>query len=570
MTFTVDITPKTPTGVIDETKQFTATPSGQTEGGTITYAWSVDNVPQDGAEATFSYVLKGPAGQKTIKVVATNTVPESEAEPETAETTTTITVQNKTQTTTLAVTPGSPDAGVIGTPIEFTAALASQPSGANATYQWHVDGSPVDEATDATFNYTPDTSGVKKIKCVAQVTAADYDALSVTSNEVSLTVNKKTQTTTLAVTPDSPPAGVIGTAVEFTAALASQPDGASATYQWYVDDSQIGEATSATFSYTPTASGVKRIKCVAQVTATDYDAKTVTSNEVSLTVNKKTQTTTLAVTPANPAAGVIGTPVQFTAALASQPPGASATYQWYVDGSLVDGETTTTFNYTPTTVGAKTVKCVAQVTAENYNEKEVTSNEVSLTVNKKTMNPQVTLTPPSINVQQDASATFTANVTGAPEAAQITYSWKKDSSPVEGSTNVYTVDTSSIGSQTIEVTAVVTATDYDSKTVKATGQVQVTDKVAPEPEGELPYVHPLPHRTSAYIWCGWWVMDEIQKMTEEGKDWKTEDPDSKYYLHRYTLQKMMKDYPEVDVQESRNGYIIHKTALETGIIYTYP
>lgn len=376
MAFTVDITPKTPTGVIDETKQFTATPSGETGGGTITYAWSVDNAPQEGSAATFDYVLKGPAGQKTIKVVATNTIPDSEAE--TAEISTTITVQNKTQTTTLAVTPASPTAGVIGTPVQFTAALASQPPGASATYQWHVDGSPVSEATSATFNYTPTTSGVKKIKCVAQVTATDYDALS------------------------------------------------------------------------------------------------------------------------------------------------------------------------------------------------VTSNEVSLTVNKKTMNPQIALTPPSINVQQDASATFTANVTGAPDAAQITYSWKKDSSPVEGSTNVYTIDTSSVGSQTIEVTAVITATDYDSKTVKTTGQVQVTDKVAPEPEGELPYVHPLPHRTSAYIWCGWWVMDEIQKMTEEGKDWKTDDPDSKYYLHRYTLQKMMKDYPEVDVQESRNGYIIHKTALETGIIYTYP
>lgn len=376
MAFTVDITPKTPTGVIDQTQQFTATPSGQTGDGPITYAWTVDDVPQDGAEATFNYVLKGPAGQKTIKVVATNPVPDTDAE--TAEATTTITVQNKTQTTTLAVTPNSPDAGVIGTAIEFTAALASQPSGANATYQWYVDDSPVGEATNATFNYTPAESGVKRIKCVAQVTATDYDALS------------------------------------------------------------------------------------------------------------------------------------------------------------------------------------------------VTSNEVSLTVNKKTMNPQVTLTPPSINVQQDASATFTANVTDAPEEAQIEYSWKKDSSPVEGSTNVYTVDTSSIGSQTIEVTATVTATDYDSKTITAEGQVQVTDKVAPEPEGELPYVHPLPHRSSAYIWCGWWVMDEIQKMTEEGKDWKTEDPDSKYYLHRYTLQKMMKDYPEVDVQESRNGYIIHKTALETGIIYTYP
>ncbi|WJJ57584.1 capsid and scaffold protein [Escherichia phage 4E10] len=472
MAFTVDITPKTPTGVIDQTQQFTATPSGQTGDGPITYAWTVDDAPQEETSATFSYVLKGPAGQKTIKVVATNPVPEAEAE--TATVTTTITVQNKTQTTTLAVTPNSPPEGVIGTAVEFTAALASQPSGASATYQWYVDGSPVGEATSATFNYTPSTSGVKKIKCVAQVTATDYDAKEVTSNEVSLTVNKKTQTTTLAVTPASPAVGVIGTPVQFTAALVSQPDGASATYQWYVDDSQVGGETNSTFNYTPTTSGVKRIKCVAQVTATDYDAKTVTSNEVSLTVNKKT------------------------------------------------------------------------------------------------MNPQVTLTPPSINVQQDASATFTANVTGAPEAAQITYSWKKDSSPVEGSTNVYTVDTSSIGSQTIEVTAVVTATDYDSKTVKATGQVQVTDKVAPEPEGELPYVHPLPHRSSAYIWCGWWVMDEIQKMTEEGKDWKTEDSDSKYYLHRYTLQKMMKDYPEVDVQESRNGYIIHKTALETGIIYTYP
>lgn len=376
MAFTVDITPKTPAGVIDQTQQFTATPSGQTGDGPITYAWTVDDAPQEETSATFDYTLKGPAGQKTIKVVATNQVADSS--PETAQASTTITVKNKTQTTTLAVTPNSPAAGVIGTAVKFTAALASQPSGASATYQWYVDDSPVDEATSATFNYTPAASGVKKIKCVAQVTATNYD------------------------------------------------------------------------------------------------------------------------------------------------------------------------------------------------EKTVTSNEVSLTVNKKTMNPQVTLTPPSINVQQDASATFTANVTGAPEEAQIEYSWKKDSSPAEGSTNVYTVDTSSIGSQTIEVTATVTATDYDSKTVKTTGQVQVTDKVAPEPEGELPYVHPLPHRTSAYIWCGWWVMDEIQKMTEEGKDWKTEDPDSKYYLHRYTLQKMMKDYPEVDVQESRNGYIIHKTALETGIIYTYP
>ncbi|END6302047.1 hypothetical protein ABMM93_004318 [Salmonella enterica subsp. enterica serovar Newport] len=280
---------------------------------------------------------------------------------------------------------------------------------------------------------------------------------------------------------------------------------------------------------------------------------------------------TVDITPKTPT-GVIDETKQFTATPSDQTGDGPITYAWTVDDVPQDGAEAT-FNYVlKGPAGQKTIKVVATnpVSDTDADTKEVTSNEVSLTVNKKTMNPQVTLTPPSINVQQDASATFTANVTGAPEEAQITYSWKKDSSPVEGSTNVYTVDTSSVGSQTIEVTAIVTATDYDSKTITAEGQVQVTDKVAPEPEGELPYVHPLPHRTSAYIWCGWWVMDEIQKMTEEGKDWKTEDPDSKYYLHRYTLQKMMKDYPEVNVQESRNGYIIHKTALETGIIYTYP
>lgn len=62
-------------------------------------------------------------------------------------------------------------------------------------------------------------------------------------------------------------------------------------------------------------------------------------------------------------------------------------------------------------------------------------------------------------------------------------------------------------------------------------------------------------------------MDEIQEMTVAGKDWKLDDTDSDYYLHRYTLAKMLDDYPEVDVQESRNGRIVHRSALEAGIIY---
>jgi hypothetical protein len=82
-----------------------------------------------------------------------------------------------------------------------------------------------------------------------------------------------------------------------------------------------------------------------------------------------------------------------------------------------------------------------------------------------------------------------------------------------------------------------------------------------------PVIHPLPCRNSAYIWVGWWVMDEIEKLTSEGKDWKDPPEDSKYKPHLAALAKMITDYPEVDVQESRHGRIVHRSALEHGIIY---
>lgn len=63
-------------------------------------------------------------------------------------------------------------------------------------------------------------------------------------------------------------------------------------------------------------------------------------------------------------------------------------------------------------------------------------------------------------------------------------------------------------------------------------------------------------------------MDAIQKLTVEGKDWKTaKAADTPYYCHLANLAKMIEDYPEVDVQESRNGRIVHRSALDAGIIY---
>lgn len=180
----------------------------------------------------------------------------------------------------------------------------------------------------------------------------------------------------------------------------------------------------------------------------------------------------------------------------------------------------------------------------------------------------VKITPETPAGEIGTQQTFTATPSGEAPGT-IAYVWTVDGQAQASVVNTleYTL-VAPAGPKVIKVVATNTLTEGGTQeTAEDQVTLTVNEPAPPVPDGELPYVHPLPWRSSAYIWCGWWVMDEIQKLTTEGKDWKTDEPDSKYYLHRYVLQKMLTDYPEVDVQESRNGYIVHRSALEAGIIY---
>ena len=467
MAYSVSIAPLAASAVIGATTNFTATTSGATAEGTETFVWTVNGVKQSSVTAAMNYVAAGPAGSKTVKVVATVTPAEGEAE--TAEAETTLTVQNKTMpaiTLTLSPTSVSKE---IGQSQVVTADVTGAPSGASIAYVWKRGSSVISGQTGKTITLTESTETSYTLNCEVTVSAPDY--------------NNGTATK--------------GIAVAFTK---------------------------------KTMSGVS-----------------VTLTPSSITAEK-------------------GATASFTAAVTGAPAGASVAYSWTKDGSPVDGSTST-LEIDTSTIGSQVIEVSAVVSAPDYKPVTVTKTG-NVTITKKTMSGvSVSLTPESITTEQGSEASFKANVIGAPEGATGVYSWTKDGSPVEGSTSTLVIDTSDIGSQVIGVSVEVSAEDYTPITVTTTGNVTITKRVAPEPDGELPYIHPLPFRGTAYIWCGWWVMDEIQRMTVEGKDWKLDDPDSDYYLHRYTLAKMLDDYPEVDVQESRNGYIVHRTALEAGIIY---
>lgn len=467
MAYSVSIAPLAASAVIGATTNFTATTSGATAEGTETFVWTVNGVKQSSVTAAMNYVAAGPAGSKTVKVVAT--VTPAEGDPETAEAETTLTVNNKTMPAiTLTLSPASVSKE-IGQSQVVTADVTGAPSGASIAYVWKRGSSVISGQTGKTITLTESTETSYTLNCEVTVSAPDY--------------NNGTATK--------------GIAVAFTK---------------------------------KTMSGVS-----------------VTLTPSSITAEK-------------------GATASFTAAVTGAPAGASVAYSWTKDGSPVDGSTST-LEVDTSTIGSQVIEVSAVVSAPDYKPVTVTKTG-NVTITKKTMSGvSVTLTPESITTEQGSEASFKANVIGAPEGATGVYSWTKDGSPVEGSTSTLVIDTSDIGSQVIGVSVEVSAEDYTPITVTTTGDVTITKRVAPEPDGELPYIHPLPFRGTAYIWCGWWVMDEIQRMTVEGKDWKLDDPDSDYYLHRYTLAKMLDDYPEVDVQESRNGYIVHRTALEAGIIY---
>lgn len=359
---------------------------------------------------------------------------------------------------------------------------------------------------------------------------------------------------------------VIGATTNFTATTSGAAAEGTETFVWTVNGVKQSSVTAAMNYVAAGPAGSKTVKVVATVTPAEGDPETAEA-ETTLTVKNKTMPAiTLTLSPTS-VSKEIGQSQVVTADVTGAPSGASIAYVWKRGSSVISGQTGKTITLTESTETSYTLNCEVTVSAPDYNNGTATKG-IAVAFTKKTMSGvSVTLTPESITTEQGSEASFKANVIGAPEGATGVYSWTKDGSPVEGSTSTLVIDTSDIGSQVIEVSVEVSAEDYTPITVTTTGNVTITKRVAPTPDGELPYVHPLPFRGTAYIWCGWWVMDEIQRMTVEGKDWKLDDPDSDYYLHRYTLAKMLDDYPEVDVQESRNGYIVHRTALEAGIIY---
>ncbi|QPI13931.1 head outer capsid protein [Serratia phage 4S] len=372
---------------------------------------------------------------------------------------------------------------------------------------------------------------------------------------VEITTEKRDMAVTLNLVPLNPN-GIVGDNQRFTASVDGAPVDSTTTYVWEVNGEVQASAVNI-LDYTAPKAGSYTIK-VTSTTKADGADDEVHSQETTLTVANKTMTVTVAVTAASNSI-TFGESYSASAEVSGAPEGSTFEYLWNT------GETTKEISKTPTSVGEVKLSCKVTAKATDYDDAVADSNEVTITVNKADMSGISVLVsgnPTTIKVGE--TTTFTAAVSGQPTGSAIAYSWNSG-----GTSSTEVVKGPEEGKLEATVDVSISNPNYNDFTTSASNSVTV-EKNDPEVPDECPfiYVHPLPHRESAYIWCGWWVMDAIEKLTDEGKDWKTATKeDSKYYCHLNVLAKMLVDFPEVDVQESRNGRIVHKSALDAGIIY---
>jgi hypothetical protein len=117
------------------------------------------------------------------------------------------------------------------------------------------------------------------------------------------------------------------------------------SYQWYLDGNAAFNATSATWTYTPSASGPHTV----YVNVTDSVSMQATSNTATVTVNSALSVSIL---PSSVTLNVSQSQL-FTPTVSG---GTSPyTYQWYLNDAPVSGATGSTWTFTPTSAGSYTV-----------------------------------------------------------------------------------------------------------------------------------------------------------------------------------------------------------------------
>jgi parallel beta-helix repeat protein len=291
------------------------------------------------------------------------------------------------------------------------------------SYQWYLNGTQVPGATGSEWMFVPSSSG----SFTVYLNVTDSAGQVATSNNVLITVNRQLSViiSSSSVTMD------FGQSQLFNSTVSG---GTSVyLYQWYLNGSPVSGATDITWTFTPASAGSYTV----YLNVTDSVSAVAMSNSIPVTVNEPLS---ISITSTSVAMDT-GQSHLFTSIVSG---GTSPfTYQWYLNGSEVQGATGFTWTFMPISIGFYNVYVIVTDGVGSMAE----SNITAVVVNPS---PSVSVSPTLIGLVVGQSQLFTSNVLGG--TGSYFYQWFLDGVPFSGATNATWVFTpTSVGFYTVYV-----------------------------------------------------------------------------------------------------------------------
>ena len=307
------------------------------------------------------------------------------------------------------------------------------------SYQWMADDTAIQDATGSSYTLTGDDEG-KTVKMTVSFTDAEGNPETLTSDPTGEVAAKpNTSATGVPTISGTVRVGETLTAETLGIADADGLTNAVFSYQWMADDTNIQDATDATYTLTEDDEG-KAITVTVSFTDAEGNPETLTSDptgEVAAAPAQNIQATGVPTISGTLQVGETLTADTTGIADADGLTTVSYSYQWMADDTNIQGATGATYTLTEDDEG-KAIKVLVSFTDDAGNVESRPSAPTDAVAAAPAQNSSATGVP-TISGTLQVGETLTADTTGIADADGLTtvsysYQWMADDTNIQGAT----------------------------------------------------------------------------------------------------------------------------------------